>query len=205
MSETRRRFREQIREEVKVIALRQLADGGLDAVSVNAIGKALGVSGPGLYRYFRNRDALLTALVVDAYADLCAAVAGARDLTGFAKRFRSWALAQPHRYRLLFAAPFPGHDDLAEPIVTASHELMRMLVGVFAGDGPQPRPRLRSQLARWAAEREGDIEPEVALRAILVWARLHGFVGLEIEGNFASMGLDADLLFAAELASLGRA
>jgi len=33
-----------------------------------------------------------------------------------------------------------------------------------------------------------------------MWTRLHGFVSLEIGGNFASMGLDADGLFAAEFA-----
>ena len=34
------------------------------------------------------------------------------------------------------------------------------------------------------------------------WSRLHGFISLEIGGNFASMGLDADALFEAELAEL---
>jgi AcrR family transcriptional regulator len=36
-------------------------------VSVSAIGKQLGVSGPALYRYFTSRDELLTELVIDAY------------------------------------------------------------------------------------------------------------------------------------------
>jgi hypothetical protein len=34
-----------------------------------------------------------------------------------------------------------------------------------------------------------------AEEAVLAWARLHGFVSLEIGGNFASMRLDADALF----------
>src|SRR5262249_52542285 len=153
----------------------------------------------GLYRYFRNRDALLTELVVDAYGDLCATVANAGDLPGFARRLRAWALAQPHRYRLLFAAPPSGQGELPDEIVRASHDLMHALVAVLATPGPPPEPRLDQQLERWAQSRDGAIAPAVALRAIQVWSRLHGFVSLEIEGNFASMELDPELLFAAEL------
>ena len=39
-------------------------------------------------------------------------------------------------------------------------------------------------------------------RAIVVWSRLHGLVSLEIEGNFASMGVDAELLLDEEIAAL---
>jgi AcrR family transcriptional regulator len=44
---------------------------------VNVIAEELGVSGPALYRYFAGRDALLTELIVDAYADLAAALTAA--------------------------------------------------------------------------------------------------------------------------------
>ena len=104
----RDRFRAQMRQEVKDAALRQLAEGGAGALSINAIAKELGVSGPALYRYFAGRDALLTELILDAYADLTAALATARRLPDLAATYRSWATAHPHRYRLLFGAPVPG-------------------------------------------------------------------------------------------------
>src|SRR3954471_20052482 len=97
-----------VRAAVKRIALRQLEEGGPAAVALNAIARELGVSGPALYRYFRNRDALLTVLVVDAYEDLAAALEPSTDLESFAHAYRAWALAQPHRYRLLYSAPWPG-------------------------------------------------------------------------------------------------
>ena len=56
MSDMRDRFRTQIRDEVKAAALRQLAAGGPQALSINAIAKELGVSGPALYRYFAGRE-----------------------------------------------------------------------------------------------------------------------------------------------------
>ncbi|WP_220270026.1 TetR/AcrR family transcriptional regulator [Marinitenerispora sediminis] len=61
----RSRYREQTRAEIKAIALRQLAEGGIAAVALTRIAKELGLSGPALYRYFANRDDLLTALIRD--------------------------------------------------------------------------------------------------------------------------------------------
>src|SRR5262245_26431664 len=110
MATTRERFRAQMRDEIKAIALRQLAEGGPAAISVNAIGKELGVSGPALYRYYAGRDALITELVADAYDDLGEALEGSEDVRALARAYRAWAVAQPHRYRLLFGPPFPGYD-----------------------------------------------------------------------------------------------
>jgi hypothetical protein len=42
----------------------------------------------------------------------------------------------------------------------------------------------------------------MAMRAIIIWSRLHGLVSLEIAGNFASMGIDARQIFEAQLATL---
>ena len=73
----RERYRAQVRGEVKQAALRQLAESGPAGLSVSAIGKQLGVSGPALYRYFASRDELLTELVIDAYHDLADALSAA--------------------------------------------------------------------------------------------------------------------------------
>ncbi|MEV4637768.1 TetR/AcrR family transcriptional regulator [Actinoplanes sp. NPDC049548] len=196
----RDRFRAQMRQEVKDAALRQLAEGGPQALSLNAIAKELGVSGPALYRYFAGRDALLTELILDAYGDLTAALeAVPRRLADLAAAYRSWALAQPHRYRLLFAAPLPGYDAHDERLVAAAQRAMAVLLEAV-GPGPEPDPVLARQLAVWS----GATDPAVALHAVTAWSRLHGFVSLEIEGNFRSMGLDPDLFFAAEARALDR-
>ena len=77
-----------------------------------------------------------------------------------------------------------------------------MLAVLGDGAAAAPRRRLRRELAAWATARGLDVEPAAAHRAIVVWSRLHGIVSLEIEGNFASMGLDPELLFEAEVAAL---
>jgi len=141
--------------------------------------------------------------VLDAYDDLADAL-DASSLEAFAHSYRAWALAQPHRYRLLFGPPLPGYDAHAERIVDAAWASMKVLLDVLGesthGAG-LPRP-LASQLAAWAQPHSPGADPATALRAILTWSRLHGIVSLEIAGNFASMGLDAGQLFEIELATL---
>ncbi len=121
---------------------------------------------------FRDRDALLTDLALDAYADLAAALAGSSTVKALAGADREWALAQPHRYRLLFTAPVPGYDAHQAALVAAARRSMDVLLPLV----------------------DGDLE-----RAVTVWSRVHGHVSLEIEGNFASMGLDPEALLAATL------
>ena len=213
----RDRFRAQVREEAKQVALRQLAEGGPQALSVNAIGKKLGVSGPALYRYFASRDELLTELVIDAYQDLFAALGAAvrrtrrqrppQRLRALAAAYRSWANAQPHRYRLLFAAPLPGYDAHSARLVAAAQEGMNILLDVLTDvlpDPANPHPgALDGQFARWAENRDiAGLNPVLARHAVTTWSRLHGMVSLEIEGNWASMGLDPELLFDAEVTAI---
>ena len=142
----RERFRAQVRDDVKRAALDQLADAGPEGLSINAIARELGVSGPALYRYFASRDALLTELIADAYDDLADTLAAApRDVAAFARAYRAWAVAQPHRYRLLYGPPLPGYDAHAQPLVDAARAMgARLLLRqVRTGDGTPRHDPLR--------------------------------------------------------------
>jgi AcrR family transcriptional regulator len=212
----RERYRAQVRHEVKQAALAQLTQAGPAGVSISAIGKQLGVSGPALYRYFASRDELLTELAIDAYHDLAEALTAAAShvpgqdprahLQALARAYRSWALAQPHRYRLLFGPPLPGYDAHTQRLVDAAEAAMNELIGVLRGSADRtaapPSQPLAAQLAAWAQAHGLGADPATALRAVLIWGRLHGIVSLEIAGNFASMGVDASQLFESELATL---
>ena len=212
----RERYRAQVRGEVKQAALSQLAESGPAGLSVSAIGKQLGVSGPALYRYFASRDELLTELVIDAYHDLADALRAAASqpaglelrprFEALARAYRSWALAQPHRYRLLYGPPLPGYDAHAQRLVEAAQASMKVLLGVLreAGDptATPPAEPLASQLLALARTHGPGTDAAMALRAVIIWSRLHGLVSLEIAGNLASMGIDAGQIFEAQLATL---
>jgi AcrR family transcriptional regulator len=214
----RDRFRAQVRQEAKAAALQQLATGGPEALSLNAIAKHLGMTGPALYRYFASRDSLLTDLVVDAYGELAATLAHAADgttgdatarLTAVARAYRTWALAEPHRYRLLFRAPLSGYDAQATHLVEAAQPAMNVVLNVAVA---LTRPEALvpgsagDQFQAWMKDRGVEHVPAaVASRTTLLWAHLHGLVSLEIEGNFSSMGIDPAPLYTADLEDFVRA
>ena len=109
----RQRLRQQTLEEIHAVALQQVADGGAEAVSLNAIAKAMGMSGPGLYRYYASRDDLLAALVAAGYDRLAAALQVAvhaadglpaeEQLGRVLHAYRDWAVANPRYYQLIDA------------------------------------------------------------------------------------------------------
>ena len=60
--------------EIKATARAQMAERGAAALSLREVARQMGMSSAAIYRYFANRDELVTALIVDAYADLAAAL-----------------------------------------------------------------------------------------------------------------------------------
>ncbi|TDE94183.1 TetR/AcrR family transcriptional regulator [Occultella glacieicola] len=74
--------RAELTEQIKNEALRQLGDAGAGELSLRAISRELGMVSSALYRYFASRDDLLTALIVDAYADLAHALESADRTAG---------------------------------------------------------------------------------------------------------------------------
>ncbi|GAB2649665.1 TetR/AcrR family transcriptional regulator [Saccharopolyspora gloriosae] len=212
----RERYRDQTRAEAKEVALDQLAESGPAGISLNAIAKRMGITGPALYRYFENRDALLSALIVDAYRDMAEAVEAAAEqhrkkapagrLREVALEWRRWALAQPHRYLLLYGTPVPGYAAPEETYELADRAL-RTLQALFAelvpADLPPGRTALDRQLTALRAKRSGEELPAAALRrGVLAWTRLYGVLSLEVQGQFAGTGVDPELLFRAEIDSL---
>ncbi|WNG40528.1 TetR/AcrR family transcriptional regulator [Archangium violaceum] len=215
----RERYRVQTAEEAKRIASRQLAEGGPGAISLNAIAKEMGLTGPALYRYFASRDELLAELVTDAYNDLADVFQAAAEQEGahsprarlhaLAEAYRQWALAQPHRYQLLFASSAGSGQLAPERTIPAAHRTMTFLFDTLVkllSASPttiEPQAALDRQLEQWAERRLGPkVQGLVARHGLLFWTRLHGLLSLELLGHFAVMGIDPTLLYAAEVDAL---
>jgi AcrR family transcriptional regulator len=117
-------------ERVKTTARQLLARQGAANLSLREVAREMHQSSSALYRYFANRDELLTALIVDAYNDLGVSVERAEgrvarpDLAGrwraACRAIRRWARAHPHEYALIFGSPVPGYQAPATTIVAAS-------------------------------------------------------------------------------------
>ncbi|WP_344318676.1 TetR/AcrR family transcriptional regulator, partial [Actinocatenispora thailandica] len=208
----RERQRAATRAEILRRARDQLAERGVPGLSLNGIGRAMGMSGPAVYRYFDSRAALVTALATVGYQQLTAAVTAAAEaarrrrpagqVRAVATAYREWALADPAVYRVMLTDP-DGDGHLAAPtVVTASHQAMRVLLELVAAlPGPLPPapPRLRGEVADWARSRDSAVDPTVAATAVRLWVRLHGIVSMELDGLLAAVGIDAGTLLDTEL------
>ncbi|MGJ5941888.1 TetR/AcrR family transcriptional regulator [Streptomyces caviscabies] len=192
---------------MKQHAWEQIATAGASALSLNAIAKRMGVSGPALYRYYAGRDELITELIRDAYRSLADAVHAAAgtgaDLAGLAHVLRDWALADPQRYFLIYGTPVPGYHA-PEEITGISQEIMADLLTACAALEPDaPATPFAAHLAGhrdWAGDHPAP--PEALHRALAFWTRLHGVLSLELAGHFTGMGFDPAQLFRAELDDL---
>lgn len=206
MSTPRQRYREQVRSEIKQIALVQIGEGGTAALSLNAVAKKLGVTGPALYKYFRSRDELLTELILMGFDDVAAAVRAAvgqgaprERLHALARAFREWAVANPRLFQLLAGTPSPGHEAPPESVLRARNVLGPFLP-VFAEGRCRPGAEpLREQMGKWmqgtpavaewvrAFAPEGDAATALT-GTVMAWAQLQGVVSLEVQGQFAGVG-----------------
>ncbi|GGW09281.1 TetR family transcriptional regulator [Streptomyces capoamus] len=207
----RERYRAQLRAEIKERAWEQIATAGAPGLSLNAIAKQMGMSGPALYRYFAGRDELITELIRDAYrslADTVRAAGPGADLSELGRALRGWALDDPQRYFLVYGTPVPGYhapDDVTE----IASQIMEILLDAAQSTGPAAgapdEERLDAHLAenrQWAAGHSAS--PAALRRALLFWTRLHGILSLELAGHFTGMGLDPMELYDSELQHLTR-
>ncbi|ROO61936.1 TetR family transcriptional regulator [Micromonospora sp. Llam0] len=203
----RERYRAQVRTEIKEHAWQQIATAGASALSLNAIARQMGMSGPALYRYFANRDDLITELIRDAYrsfADTARAAADAgADLAALAHTLRDWALVDPHRYLLIYGTPVPGYHA-PDDITGIAAEIMAVLLdasSALPSDGTAtPLDAHLADHRQWAGEHPAP--PAAMRRALAFWTRLHGVLSLELAGHFGGMGFDPAQLFAAEVDGL---
>lgn len=207
-STPRQRYRAQVREDIKKHAWEQIAAAGASALSLNAIAKQIGMSGPALYRYFANRDELITELIKDAYRSLAdtfrARAEAGTDLGDLAHALRRWALDDPQRYFLLYGTPVPGYRAPDDTTRIASQIMTVLLDACAAGQSPATRP---SPLQTHLDEHRDRAAPHPATppalhRALTFWTRLHGVLSLELAGHFTGMDFDPAHLYTAEAEAL---
>jgi AcrR family transcriptional regulator len=192
----------------------------VEGLSLNAIARELGMTGPALYRYVTSRDELLADLVVDAWEELAEAIEraaeeqrdewGAKRLGAIGLAYRAWAMAEPHRYKLAVQTPLGSGELAPDRVIPATQRSMAVILEAIEALPKTSRPKqappaeLRPQLEAWTRRVGGEeLAPATLLRGVIFWSRLHGLISLELDHHLASMHLDPELLYRAELAELG--
>jgi AcrR family transcriptional regulator len=127
----RDRLRAATMEEIIQTARRLLVDSGPEAVTLRAIAREMGMTAPGLYRYFDSREELVRHICASIFTELGADIDQAIHaavppadsgydpdiakltvkMIGACREFRRWALNHQAEFGLLFGVPLPGLDD----------------------------------------------------------------------------------------------
>ncbi|GAA4428762.1 TetR/AcrR family transcriptional regulator [Georgenia halophila] len=205
-------MRAELVAEITDTARRHLAVRGAAGLSVRAVTRELGMAPSAVYRYFPNRDALLTALIVAAYVGVGAAAREAEsavdrsDLSGrWLAVFRAvhgWALEHPHEYALIYGSPVPGYvapQDTAAPASEVVLLLARIAVDIPPSGGKTMDDLVPPELLHDAQQRVGDVleslpeakaaalgrlDPAVVIGVIDAWTMLFGTVSFELFGHY---------------------
>ncbi len=171
------------RDAILSAARALLEEGGLDAVTMAAVGDRVGVRGPSLYKHVPNRAALIRAIAEAVTEDLGRALRQAvatgdpqTDLRAAALAYRAFVHANPNGYGLLFTNVAPELQPDPAAVAETGRPLVEAMVSVVGPD---------ASLA--------------AARTVAAWA--HGFVSMELAGAFR-LGGDLDDAYAAGIESI---
>jgi AcrR family transcriptional regulator len=224
----RERLRDATLHEIKEAAREHLRAHGPSGISLRGIARDIGMTAPALYRYYASLDDLLEALIESYTNEISDAMEAARDalpaddlagrLVAVTQAFRHWALGHKPEFTMVFGAPVPGFSRADEGGVRAAGGRFGRIFFVLLAElwrrqpFPVPAdeeitPALRCQLLAFAASGGAD-EDDVPLGLIRLyaacWIRLYGLVTMEVFGHVRFLLQDAEPLFEAELADIGR-
>ena len=217
----RARARAELTEQITDTARRHLAEEGAPGLSLRAVARDLGLASSAIYRYFPSRDDLLTALIIDAYdaigeaaerADEAALADGAdagRRWLLVCRAVRTWALAHPHEFGLVYGTPVVGYAapaDTVEPATRIARVLARVTAdGVAAGAveppaRPLPGPRLlESGVIELAGGLPDAPHEDVIERSLTMWITLVGAINFELGGHLHDVVTDTAAFFDAAM------
>ena len=200
----REKARAELTREIKDVARRLIERDGAAALSLREVSRELGMGASTLYRYFGNRDELLTALIMDAFNQIgeeaehgdaaarrAGADCGARWLAA-CRAVRGWALEHPHEFALVYGSPVSGYEapgDTIGPATRITGVLAAILADAVASGelhppaSALPGPRLIAPevLARYP----GPPPPfeDLIERSLVLWISLIGAISFELFGH----------------------
>lgn len=207
-----------LQEAIKETAWKQIAEFGAPTLSLRAIARELGITAPAIYNYFARRDDLVTALIIDAYTSFGDSQIAARDaipvddlpgrMMAIGLAYRQWALTHPQRYLLIFGTPIPGYEAPIEKVLPAGARSLSALASVVedlrvAGklrseNFPEVQEPYKPAFEMWKSY-GGNVDVLSLSVAMLIWARVHGIVSLEVAKNMPPFGPNGDGLYLYEM------
>ncbi|HED30666.1 MAG TPA: TetR/AcrR family transcriptional regulator [Prosthecochloris aestuarii] len=209
---------------IKDAAWQQISQSGAGSLSLRKIARDIGITAPAIYNYYPDRNALVTALIIDAFTSFGNSQLSARnsrpgpgkeierlEATGIA--YREWALEHPQQYHLIFGTPVPGYIPPMQEILPVLLHSLTALTSCITELHQQgkidledvPRPLVdRNNRFYGMVQPANDIQLAIYGIAMNIWGRVHGLVSLEITGQLPPFGQDGAALYHYELTSIIR-
>jgi AcrR family transcriptional regulator len=216
----RDRLRAATTAEIIATARRLLLESGPQGISLRAIAREMGMTAPGLYRYFDDREELIQHLIADIFNELHDEIETeitahtlppdatpeqesmhlAAKMVAACRAFRSWSLAHPGEFGLVFGVPLPIDLDTAQDDIASAcaSRFASLFFGLFIHLWETVRfpipsddeidPALMAQLGRHVEMmHQGDLPAGAHVIFLRCWTALYGAVALEVFGhlNFA--------------------
>ena len=210
-----------LQQAIKDAAWRHIEKEGAPALSLRAIARDLKITAPAIYTYFSDRDALVTALIIDAYTSFGDSQLAARDeispddligrMNAIGLAYRQWAHKYPQRYELIFGTPIPGYQAPIMEVMSSAARSLSALVNVVEQlrlaeklkikSFPKVKAEFKVGFEMWT-NYLGDVDILSLSVAMIIWARVHGIVSLEISDKLPPFGASGDDLYLYEMNSI---
>lgn len=216
MQTRRERVRQSAIDEIKAIAWEIATAEGTEQVTVNGIARRMGMTPPAFYSYFKSREKLMQALIIDAYRSFRESLTKARDSVSesdIAGRFfhlfmayREWAITNPNMFGLFAGRRVQGFDN-REPAVIAEaekvYDVFEELYQLAWQKGAIKVPKLPVDMpADYAAQLEKanelrglDLPLEVVNLLLSTATQVHGMISMELSGRFTDLAGSASRFY----------
>ena len=216
----RERIRDLTRAEIKAAARDLMAEKGTAGLSMRAIGRRMDMTAAALYHYYGGLSELITALILDAFvqmADYLEAAAATPESEGAAAQLRavanaqrSWALAHPIDFQLIYGNPIPDYEQPVEMTYPPARRSFLVTARIFArglADGALVlpagyqtfSPELTRSLEALTAVEGHDLPLPALYLTASAWSRIHGLIMLELFNLIQPVVNDTDAFFKHEI------
>lgn len=171
-----------------------VAEQGVDALTLRRIAAAEHTSTTAIYSLFGGRSELISALFVESYRSFGAAQhaveqtgESAGDLTALGVAYRTWGLANPHLYGVMFSGALGDFELTDDQLAECTDTVVPLWRAVAAG-----------------LDNGALTGGSVDLIAHAFWAMVHGLVSLELTATAARPDAERAALFDGAVSALFR-
>lgn len=209
----REKFHQATIDEIIALASEAAKEKGIENVTIKGIAQQMGMTPPAFYSYFKNRQELLQALVLEAYASFNQSLRSAiedipeSDCAGRIFRYfiawREWSIYNPHLFNLFVGKTDFRYNSRAKAVMEDAEKMKGALLELFDNAWKQgliKSPEDNLEFSETYREKLEEIRKtyqfESPIEIINIGLRsgwlAHGMISIELSGRLYNMTGDTE-------------